>query len=234
MKIVYLDSECVVVNKPSGMPSHPLKTEHNNFFHASSPNSALEEICKLFPEISNISQNSPEKGLVHRLDTGTSGLLMFARSISSYKFLREAFSKGLIKKTYVALTEGIILRPSTICNPIAHHQKNKSKMVAVSKKNTFFRGKPRLAITNIFPLYIDQQRNLTSIRIIIHGGCRHQIRVHLASINHPIIGDALYDRHQHPINQKNGFCLHADSISLPYGAKTIINSPIIWDLFQIK
>lgn len=227
INIIYSDQGCVVINKPSGMPSHPLFSGgHFNSSNYGKLN-ALDEVCKLFPEISTISIDRAEKGLVHRLDTGTSGLLMFARNVTSYKFLRNAFSKGTVKKTYVALIEGIISKPITIHYPIAHHQKNQSKMIAITEKNKYFRGKPRCAITSIFPIYISPiNNNWTFVRIAIHGGCRHQIRTHLSSIGHPIVGDVLYGaRHTLEIDK---FYLHAESIHLPYNERKIINSLITW------
>lgn len=207
IKIAYVDANCVVVDKPAGMPS------------AGSSNSALEAVCELYPEVANLGDNPVEGGLAHRLDTGTSGLLVFARTPESYVKLREAFSKGLIKKTYVALVEGKLEQDCMIDFPIAHHPKNKAKMLAVTPKNKYFRGKAKLARTEVSIL------SPSHIRLRIQGGRRHQIRVHLAAIGHPLVGDVLYGAK--PISWRDGHALHADSITLPNEQRVISVDPFI-------
>lgn len=203
--IVYVDADCVVVDKPAGMPSHPLKNSLGN--------SALEAVCEQYPEIKQASLNPLEGGLVHRLDTGTSGLLVFARTSESYLKLRDAFSKGLIEKTYVALVEGQLGQACVIDYPIAHHPKNKAKMIAVTSKNKYFRGKAQSARTEVI------LEGISRIRLKIQGGRRHQIRVHLAAIGHPLVGDVLYGAQ--PISWRKGHALHADSITLPNGHQIV-------------
>ncbi|MBL4819001.1 MAG: RNA pseudouridine synthase [Deltaproteobacteria bacterium] len=217
--VIYEDKDCVVVDKPAGMPSHPLKSPLPPFFKGGIK-SAFEAVCELYPEIATASDNSLEGGLVHRLDTGTSGLLVFARNPESYKKLREAFSKGLIKKTYIALVEGEIKEPCVIDYPIAHHQKNKAKMLAITPKHKYFRGEPRPAKTHVTPLLrqagegsvTSDDDKSTLIHLTIEGGRRHQIRVHLAAIGHPLKGDVLYGTE--PISWRKGHALHADTITL--------------------
>ena len=209
ISIVYVDSDCVVVDKPAGMPSHPLKNSPGN--------SALDAVCEQYPEIRHASNNFLEGGLVHRLDTGTSGLLVFARNPTSYLKLREAFSKGLIEKTYVALVEGDLKQDCVIDYPIAHHPKNKAKMLAITPKDKYFRGEAKPARTEV--VVLDESKAGTRIRLKIQGGRRHQIRVHLASIGHPLVGDILYGAQ--PISGRLGHALHADSITLPGGHQVL-------------
>jgi 23S rRNA pseudouridine1911/1915/1917 synthase len=215
--IAYVDTDCVVVDKPSGMPS-------------AGAQSALESVCEFYPEIASLGNNPIEGGLAHRLDTGTSGLLMFARTPESYLKLRDAFSKGLIKKTYVALVEGKLKQDCVIDFPIAHHPKNKAKMLAITPKNKYFRGKAKLARTEVSvvgdlsSVALAKGDDLfTKIHVKIQGGRRHQIRVHLAAIGHPLVGDVLYGAQ--PITWRVGHALHADSIILPNGYKVVSVDP---------
>ncbi len=253
--VLYEDADCVVVNKPAGMPSHPMvkspptpllpRGEDLPPFDKGGPGgiSALEAVCELYPEIAIASPNPLEGGLVHRLDTGTSGCLVFARNPAAYAKLRHAFSNGLIEKTYVARVEGEIKEPVVIDYPIAHHPKNKAKMIAVMPKNKYFRGKPQPARTEVVPLEPltptlshkgrggypsplagEGARRADEgcvVRVRIQGGRRHQIRVHLAVIGHPLVGDVLYGAK--PVPGQPWHALHAESVILLNGK--IIEAP---------
>lgn len=209
ISVAYGDADCVVVDKPAGMPSHPLKPPRGD--------SALEAVCELYPEVARASNNPLEGGLVHRLDTGTSGLLVFARTPGAYLKLREAFSQGLIDKTYIALVEGKLEQDCVIDFPIAHHPKNKAKMLAITPKHKYFRGQAKPARTEV--IVMSQSGLISQVRLQIQGGRRHQIRVHLAAIGHPLVGDTLYGAQ--PITWRPGHALHADSITLPNGHKIV-------------
>ncbi len=237
--VLYEDADCVVVNKPAGMPSHPLTLPPSpQGGEGPGVSSALEAVCELYPEIAVASPNPLEGGLVHRLDTGTSGCLVFARNPAAYAKLRHAFSNSLIEKTYLAWVEGEIKEPITIDYPIAHHPKNKAKMIAVMPKNKYFRGKPQPARTEVVPIGLSlpvipgpdpgSTKTLDSsfrwndkigsqVRVRIQGGRRHQIRVHLAAIGHPLIGDILYGAK--PVPGQPWHALHAESVTLLNGQK---------------
>jgi 23S rRNA pseudouridine1911/1915/1917 synthase len=177
-------------------------------------------VCELYPEIAIASPNPLEGGLVHRLDTGTSGCLVFARHPAAYAKLRHAFSNGLIEKTYLARVEGEIKESIIIDYPIAHHPKNKAKMIAIMPKNKYFRGKPQAAVTIVEPIPPLQKGGQGGfVRVRIQGGRRHQIRVHLAAIGHPLVGDVLYGAK--PVPGQPWHALHAESVTLP-GGKTIV------------
>lgn len=206
ISVVYEDSNCVVIDKPAGLPSHPI--------HIGVGDSALGQVCLLYSEIAAASPNPLEGGLVHRLDTGTSGLLVFARTPIAYLELRQAFSRGEIKKTYVALIEGDLTQDCLIEYPIAHHPKNKTKMLAITPKNKYFRGKAKEAKTWVSVLS-HESASQTRVQVEISGGRRHQIRVHLAASGHPLVGDVLYGAQS--IDWRPGHALHADSLVLPSG-----------------
>lgn len=183
MDIVYSDQDVVVINKPRGMPSH-------GFREKGTQETALHWVCAQYPEIASAGPNPLEGGLCHRLDNETSGLLLFARCPEAYARYRHAFAHQQISKTYHALVHGLLDFPTTIAIPIAHHSKNKKKMVVVWNKHIRHRGHPKSATTQITTVQWGSGWSL--VQIHIQGGRRHQIRVHLAHAGFPLVGDTLY------------------------------------------
>jgi 23S rRNA pseudouridine1911/1915/1917 synthase len=163
------------------MPCHPLREGETG--------TALELVGKEFPDILLASDNPREGGLVHRLDNDTSGVLVFARTRPSYVAWRTAFMQGQVKRTYLAIVVGHIQGTLVLDWPIAHHAKNKKKMVVVRDK-VAFRSHPKDALTEVKPLATGQGATLVEVQI--KGGRRHQIRVHLAAAGFPLLGDQLY------------------------------------------
>lgn len=212
-EIVYVDDNIVVINKPAGLPCHPLKPGEGP--------SAFALVVAQFPEVASASNNPLEGGLVHRLDNHTSGLLVFARHPAAYETWRLAFKNSTIQKSYVALIQGKLDHILTLEQPIAHHPKSKHKMVTVGEGHCYFRGHPQVATTVVTPLEISE--NTTLVRITISGGRRHQIRVHLANAGFPLVGDKLYGGPE-PLPGLPGHALHADTLVLPNG-QVLIKRP---------
>lgn len=206
---VFVNDDVVVFNKPAGMPSHRLKKDDVN--------TALDIVVIRYPEVAMASLDQREGGLVHRLDNNTSGLLIFARHTDSHALFRRLITENQIKKSYLALAQGNIANKLVLNLPIAHHPKNKSKMLVVKAETKFFRGQPRSATTTVEPIAWGQ--NATLVRVEIQGGRRHQIRIHLADAGYPLIGDELYGGIAS--TYLPGQALHADSIVLPEGLKLI-------------
>jgi 23S rRNA pseudouridine1911/1915/1917 synthase len=127
---------------------------------------------------------------VHRLDNGTSGALLIARNRGTFDKLRDAIRAGRIARRYEALVAGSIERKTEIDSPIAHHAKNARKMIVGDPSSANPKRAGRAASTAVEPLR--RVNGFTLLSIAPKTGSRHQIRVHLASIGHPIVGDALY------------------------------------------
>lgn len=162
-----------------------------------------------FPETKDL----PDYGFTHRLDNKTKGLLLIAKKMETYETIRDAFTKHLIEKTYLArVKEKPPQNDFIISFPIAHDKNKKSKMIAVKDGYRVFRSKPRYA-KSIVKL-INTTENYSDLEIKTNFGLRHQIRVHLASYGFPILGDNLYGK-----STEEPLMLIAKSLKLDIGDK---------------
>ncbi len=190
--------EVIVVLKPAGMPSQPLK--------AGERGTAANGIAARWPECAAIGDDARDGGLVHRLDIGTSGALIAARTPEVYRALREAFGGGLVDKVYRAITEE---RPvSRECDaPLVH----RGKRVVVDHTDG-------LAAHTAFEVERTSATHAL-VRCTARTGRMHQIRAHLAHVASPIAGDTLYGANAVP--DHDGFYLHAASITFPLGGERV-------------
>ncbi len=206
--LIHEDPHFLVVEKPAGMPIHPLESEEKG--------TLIQGLWAQFPEVQKVGEDAREAGLVHRLDTGTSGLVLIARDNATQKFFREEFQKHRIEKEYLAVVEGHPFESTEnfmercIDLPIGHNPKNMKKMriepiTAPSKKQ-----KGRSAVTFVSLEKSFQNHSLLKIRI--PTGVRHQIRVHLAHKNLPIVGDELYGGFAVKSSGFDRFFLHASRL----------------------
>jgi 23S rRNA pseudouridine1911/1915/1917 synthase len=182
LEVLHEDAAVIVVNKPGGVPCHPI--------HADERDTVMNAVVARFPDVATVGVKPLEGGLVHRLDNGTSGALLIARNRGTFDKLRDAIRAGRIARRYEALVAGSLERKTEIDTPIAHHAKNARKMIVgdLSSANPKRAGRP--ASTVVEP--IRRVGDFTLLSIAPKTGSRHQIRVHLSSIGHPIVGDVLY------------------------------------------
>ncbi len=194
VEIVYEDNDIIVVNKPKGMVVHPANGNPDGTLV-----NAIMAICK--NSLSGIG-GEIRPGIVHRLDKDTSGLLIIAKNDIAHINMSNQIKNREVKKIYIALVRGIVKEnEATINMPIGRSQKDRKKM-AVRKD-----GKE--AITHFKVL--ERYDKYTLLEVKIDTGRTHQIRVHLAEIGHPVVGDMVYS------NGKNEFgiegqMLHAKSL----------------------
>jgi 23S rRNA pseudouridine1911/1915/1917 synthase len=181
--IVYEDSSLLVVNKPAGMATHGFSGRDRvtlaNFLAAERP------------ELLGVGESRWQPGLVHRLDRDTSGLVLVAKTQAAFEHLRLQFRRRQIKKKYWALVWGITDAEGVIAYPLAHDPRDKRRMRAMVGASPRL-GKEKLwkALTRFCKL--SGSRGLTLIEVEMETGVTHEIRVHLAAIGHPIVGDILY------------------------------------------
>jgi len=178
LPIVYQDRDLIVVDKPAGMVVHPAAG------HASGT-----LVNALLHHVDDLSGIGGEKrpGIVHRLDKGTSGLMVVAKHDKAHEELSRQFAEREVEKEYLALVWGEVMAGRRIDAPIGRDPNNRKKMSSESARLR----RTRAAVTRIVRAE-HFGRMLTMTQVAIHTGRTHQIRVHLSAIGHPIVGDALY------------------------------------------
>ena len=210
LTVVHEDDDLVAMSKPGTLPSHPLRSGERD--------TLANALIARYPECATASVDAREAGLVHRLDIGTSGLIIAARHRAAWTAVRRAFGAGQVRKLYLALVAGLPI-PATTCDlPIV----NRGRRSAVDL----------LHCHDALPAWTrwrtaSRHGRFTLLACIARTGRRHQIRVHLAHAGLPIVGDALYGGPPAPIPLAGHF-LHAHTISLPHpdGTTLLLEAPL--------
>lgn len=214
MQILFEDQHLIAVNKPSGVPSNTL-------------DSSSYEVVSMEEQMARLYAPKPAY-LLHRLDVGTSGVLLFARSEDSFEKIRDLFRLKKIRKTYWAYSERKIQEelPLEITHSIAHHAKSKKRMIVVEpdkmtkRPQTFYRGNPFPAHTRILGCESVEWFGKTIYRheVEIITGVMHQIRVHCRFKGIPLVGDAVYgDKAESPDLEFPRLGLHAKRVEFKLG-----------------
>jgi 23S rRNA pseudouridine1911/1915/1917 synthase len=204
LEVVYEDVAVVVVSKPAGVPSHPLRPEETG--------TAAGALVARYPEMGGVGYASREPGIVHRLDTDTSGLLVAARDRDSFERLRDALKAGRFDKQYTALCRGSLDAPRTLDFPIAAQPGDPRRVMACMLESDVERLRPQPAETEI--VETEPVGAWTRVRVRARTARRHQIRAHLAAVGHPLAGDRLYEGPE--LGGLTRHFLHADRIVFPH------------------
>lgn len=174
LEILYQDEDVAVLDKPAGMVVHP------GAGHASG--TLVHALLHHLTDLSGVG-GELRPGIVHRLDRGTSGLMVIAKNDAAHQELARQFHDREVEKEYIALVWGVVQAGRRIDAAIGRDPANRQKMSARAKH-------ARHAVTRITRAH--QMPGLTLCQVAIHTGRTHQIRVHLSAIGHPIVGDAMY------------------------------------------
>lgn len=172
----------VVIEKPAYLATHPNQFDDHR--------TLANGLVARFPEMLDVGEDSLRPGIVHRLDSNTSGIMLAARTQEGFEKIRNLFNERQIHKTYHALVLGKIKNPGKVELDIAHHPKNPRKMIALKEKDVNFRSRRRNAKTIYEPIKSLDGYTLVSVQTLT--GRMHQVRVHLGAIGHPLVGDPLY------------------------------------------
>lgn len=183
LKILYEDKSIIIISKPSNLLTIGTNKEHNNTLYRK-----VSEYVKK-------QHKSNKIFIVHRLDKDTSGIIAFAKTEQVKRVLQRNWDKT--KRKYIALVEGKVTKGDTIKNYLAETKTLKTYITNDKKIG-------KLAITKYKPIKGNKEYTLLDIEILT--GRKNQIRVHMESINHPIVGDKKYNSKKNPIRR---MCLHA-------------------------
>lgn len=196
LDIVYEDDDVLVVNKPTGMVVHPAP----GHYHHTLVNALLYHVKALSNE-----SNPIRPGIVHRIDKDTSGLLMVAKTDIAHQHLADELKMQKTYREYMALVEGNVRTThGTIQAPIGRDKTDRKKMAVVEE------GKEATTHFEVIKQYV----GYTLLKCRLETGRTHQIRVHLAFIHHPVVGDPVYGKKR--LVAKTGQYLHAKTLSFTH------------------
>ncbi len=172
LDICYEDAALLVLNKPVGLVVHPGAGQRDN--------TLLNALLYHCPSLSAL----PRAGIVHRLDKDTTGLLVVAKTLEAHHHLVQQLQQRSVRREYLAIVNGVPTAGRSINLPLGRHPRIRTKMAVVPS------GKVAVSHVRV----IERYNKHALVRVSLETGRTHQIRVHMAHIHHPLVGDALYGR----------------------------------------
>ncbi len=195
LDIVFEDESLLVINKPAGLVVHP----GSGNWSGTLMNALLHHI----PGIAEV----PRAGIVHRLDKDTSGLMVVAKTLEAQTDLVRQLQARTVKRQYLALVNGDLRRDGGVDAPIGRHHVHRTKMAVVPENRG---GKPAITWYRV----LEKFAHCTLVECSLETGRTHQIRVHMASIGHPLVGDPVYGKHDPRLPVFKRQALHATRLGL--------------------
>lgn len=214
LPVVYEDDWLVVIDKPAGVPSHPLRAQEIG--------TVASALVHRYPEMAGVGYRPREPGILHRLDTGTSGLMLAARDDLTFQALQRMLQAGQIEKHYVAIVHGTPVT-GPIERAIGAHPSDPRRVRAFPEGREDRGARPaRTDVLSVRPL----GRGLSEVEVKAGAAARHQVRVHLSAVGTPLVGDELYGA---PASTLGRHVLHASRLSLEHphdGRPLAFKSPL--------
>lgn len=185
LKIVYEDKNLLVINKQPNLIVHPtLNQRHHTLVNA---------LIARYPKLIGVGESPLRPGIVHRLDKDTSGLIIVAKNQETFFFLKNQFLNHSVKKVYLALVEGAPKEKEGVIKfQIRPSKSNRFKRVAIIKEGTVFKKKSTRTAETFYKIKEKIGKEHSLLEVSPKTGRTHQIRVHLAAIGHPVVGDLMY------------------------------------------
>lgn len=203
---IFEDSELLAFDKPAGQPVQPLS--------CSETGTLMNAVTAAYPECRPLGDIPLMAGALHRIDAGTSGLVLVARNANAYEGLRQQFSAKSVRKTYLALVEGAVAAGGTLENDLIHDPTAQCCKMLDSRHNRLTKAqaeglRPMHAVTSFIPIArtMEENEERTLLEVTIYTGVTHQIRAQLAFAGIHIVNDRLYGAFA--VENQTGHCLHA-------------------------
>ncbi len=219
LRVLHEDAQLLVLDKPAGTPTCPIRRDESE--------TLVNALIARFPETLLFGYRLREPGILHRLDTDTSGVLLVARDAETFEALRHLLEEHQIEKRYLALVHGVVRAPMLIETPIRPCPGNPRVVLAGEGKGA------RDATSHVTKseVFAQQREQYSLVSVRANHATRHQVRAHLASIGHPLVGDLAYGG-AHVLGLARHF-LHAELIAFDHpsnGARLAVRSPLPSDL----
>jgi 23S rRNA pseudouridine1911/1915/1917 synthase len=223
--VLYEDAHLIVIEKAAGMVVHPGAGNREG--------TLVNALLGRFPELAGVG-GEDRPGIVHRLDKLTSGLILIARTREAYQNLTRSFQARKVRKEYMALVHGRVRADEgQIELGIGRHPAVRTRMAVLPE-----RGRPAVSVYRV----LSRAPRFSMLEVSIRTGRTHQIRVHLAAIGHPVVGDPAYGPRHHPAfvrryGDPGRYFLHASHLGLAHpvtGSPLEFASPLPEDLVRLR
>jgi 23S rRNA pseudouridine1911/1915/1917 synthase len=220
--VVHADEHVIVVDKPAGLVVHPGSGNNTG--------TLVHGLLARFPDLAGVGPDRNRPGIVHRLDKGTSGLLVVARSAVAYDALVAELKERKVERLYLALVWGDVSAPAGLIDAPIGRASNDPTRMAVSSKGREARTRYEVLTRYTEPAPV------TLVECKLETGRTHQIRVHLAAIGHPVVGDVRYRGGRAALPVPRPF-LHAHRLAFDHpgnGERVTFSSPLAPDLEAVR